>query len=121
MVLDGFTAHKIHVKGTVKMQVSIGTNERIRTEEIKFYMVDINSPYNAILNTPSHTTFDLIISMFHQQVKFSNGQGVGFVKSRPKSLLIYIMKVKRKRDEDSIGVEINMITTKEDSKNSKTS
>lgn len=69
MVLQGFTAHKIPVKGTVRMHVTLGTNEKRRTEEIKFYVVDIDSPYNAIDGIPSHTAFDLIIYMSHQLVK----------------------------------------------------
>lgn len=68
MVLQGFTAHKIPVKRTVRMHVTLGTDEKRRTEEIKFYVVDIDSPYNAIHGTPSHIAFDLIISMSHQLI-----------------------------------------------------
>lgn len=63
MVLEGFTTHKIPVKGTVRMQVTLGCEEKILTEEIKFYLVDVGSPYNVILGTPFHTVFDLVISM----------------------------------------------------------
>lgn len=66
MVLEGFTAHKISVKGTVKMNVTLGADDWTRTEEIKFYVVDIDSPYNAILGTSVHVAFDLIISTSDQ-------------------------------------------------------
>lgn len=59
MVLEGFTAHKISVKGTVKVKVTLGSDTHLWKEEIKFYVVDIDSPYNAILGTPTHATFDL--------------------------------------------------------------
>lgn len=76
MVFEGFTTHKILVKGTVRMQITLCTDDKIRIEEIKFYVVDIDSPYNVILGIPSYVAFDLIISMSHQQVKFTTGQGV---------------------------------------------
>lgn len=49
MVLERFTAHKIHVKRTVCLNVTLGTEENTRTEEIKFYVVDVDSSYNVIL------------------------------------------------------------------------
>lgn len=54
IVLEGFTTHKIQVKGTVRLKVTLGVGETTRTEEIKFYVVDIDSSYNAILGTPFH-------------------------------------------------------------------
>lgn len=33
MVLEGFTEHKIHVKGTVRMQVTLGTDDQMKTKE----------------------------------------------------------------------------------------
>lgn len=66
MVLEGFTAHKIGVKGRVRIRVTLNTDDKERSEEIKFYVVDIDSPYNAILGTSASTSFELIISMSHQ-------------------------------------------------------
>lgn len=114
MVLEGFITHKISVKGTVKMQVTLGTDEKVRIEEIKFYVVDINSLYNAILGTPFHAAFDLFISMSHQQVKFNTMRGVRFVRSSPRSLLGHIMKVKRKRDEGQMEAEVSSILARDD-------
>lgn len=51
MILEGFTTHKINVKGTVKVKITLGSYARVREEEIKFYVVDIDSPYNVILGT----------------------------------------------------------------------
>lgn len=39
MILEGFTTHKIPVKGTTKMQVTLGDEERLRTKEVNFYVV----------------------------------------------------------------------------------
>lgn len=77
-------------------------------------MVDVDSSYNEILETPFHAGFDLVISMSHQQVKFNTLQGVRFVRSSPLSLLGHKMKIKRKRDEVTVEAEINSITTNYD-------
>lgn len=92
MILEGFTAHKINVKGAVKIKVMLGSDTCTREEEIKFYVVDIDSPYNGILGTPNNATFELVVSTSHQQVQLATKNGVGFVKSSPKSLLGYIMR-----------------------------
>lgn len=34
MVLEGFTAHKIQLKGTVRLDVILGTEDKVRTEEM---------------------------------------------------------------------------------------
>lgn len=52
IILEGFTTHKIPVKGTTKMQITLGDEEMLWTEEVNFYVVDIDSPYNLILGTP---------------------------------------------------------------------
>lgn len=83
MVLEGLTPHKVSVKGMVKIQVTLGEGDRARTEVIKFYVVDLESPYNIIVGTLFHVAFDLVISTSHQQVKFNTSRGVGLVKSSP--------------------------------------
>lgn len=114
MVLKGFTAHKISVKGTVRVHVTIDTDNCTQEEELKFYVVDIDSPYNAILGTPTNAAFELVISMSHQQVRFSTKNGVGCVKSNSRSLLEYMMKSKQHLDERHNTNEVGSIqATKE--------
>lgn len=58
MVLYGFTTHKINVKGTVRINVvTLGSDSCTREEELKFYIVDIDSSYNIILGTPNHRLY----------------------------------------------------------------
>lgn len=66
MVLEGFTTHKISVKGTTKIHVTLGTDGNTQSEELKFYVVGIDSPYNAILGILVNTAFELVTSMSHQ-------------------------------------------------------
>lgn len=49
MVLEGFTTPKILVKRTIRLLVTIGSDDKIKIEEIRFYVVDIESPYNTIM------------------------------------------------------------------------
>lgn len=44
MVIESFTAHKIKIKGTVRINVTLGLDRCTREEEIKFYVVEIDSP-----------------------------------------------------------------------------
>lgn len=100
IILEGFTAHKISVNGTIKLRVTLRSDTCTQEEEIKFYVVDIHSPYNAILGTLAHAAFELIISTSHQQVKFATKNCLGFVKSSCKSLLGYIMRSRKQQDEE---------------------
>lgn len=68
-------------------------------------MVD-KTPYNAILGTPVHAAFELVISMSHQQVRFATKNGVGFVNSTSKSFMEYMMKSQKQQDEGSTIMEI---------------
>lgn len=42
MVLEGFSTHKVHVKDTARMQVTLEDGKQLRTEEIKLYVVDLD-------------------------------------------------------------------------------
>lgn len=101
MVLEGFTAQKINFKGTIKISVTLGSDNCTREEELKFCVIDIDSPYNAILGTSAYAALELVVSMSHKQVRFTTKNGEGFVKSRPKSLLGYMIKSRKGLDEVS--------------------
>lgn len=75
--------------------------------------MDIDSPYNAILGTLVHAAFELVVSMSHQQVRFTTRNGVGFVKSSPTSFMEYMMKSQKQQDEGSTIMEIRSILVAE--------
>lgn len=93
--LEDFTTHKVEVKGTIKLEVTLGSSVNIRREWIKFHVVDVDLSYNAILGTPLQAQFDLVVSLPHQRVKFPTETGVGEARSDPRSLLAYLIKVKK--------------------------
>lgn len=52
------------------MNVTLGTGSVSRTEQVEFYVVDVQSVYNVIMGTPAQVAFDMVISIPHQRVKF---------------------------------------------------
>lgn len=75
MKLEGFTTHKIPTKWIIVMNVTFGVGSLSRSEEVEFYVVDVQSVYNAILGTPAEVVSDMVISVPHQLVKFPIGRG----------------------------------------------
>lgn len=57
--------------------MTLGTGPTSRTEEVEFYVVDVQYVYNAILKTPAQASFDVVISVPHQRVKFPTKQRIG--------------------------------------------
>lgn len=70
MKLEGFTTHKVATKGIMTLNVTLGTSLLNQIEEVEFYVVDVQSVYNAIMGTLSHASFDMVISVPYQRVKF---------------------------------------------------
>lgn len=56
----------------------------------------------------------LIISMFHQHVRFTTKNRVGFIKCSPKSLLGYMMKSRRHLNDECRTSEIESILVTEE-------
>lgn len=94
--------------------MTLGTDDKVRTEEVKFYVVDLESPYNANLGMPFHAAFDIVVSMSHQRVKFNTCQGIGMTKSDPKVVFDRMITIRRNKYgdvENSECMEIRMIMT----------
>lgn len=123
MVIEEFIAHTIVVKGTIKLMVTMGVDEKTRTEEVKFYIVDIDSPYNAILEMPCHIAFDMVVSMSHQRAKFITGHGIRVIKSYPKAVYDRMMMIQRNKYDKQEGqdfIDIGMIRAVHDYPTSET-
>lgn len=101
MKWEGFTTHKVQTNGIMVLNVTLGVGSLSRTEEVKFYVVDVQSVYNAIMGTPAQAAFDMVISVPHQRVKFPTHKEIGVELSNPKGMLDYLVKNKKV----SIGVE----------------
>lgn len=53
MKLEGFTTHKLATKGIMTLSVMLGTSLLSRTKKVEFYVVDVQTIYNAIMRTPA--------------------------------------------------------------------
>lgn len=65
MKLVGFITHKVVTKGMIVLNVTLGLGSTFWIEELQFYVVDIQSVYNAILGTPTQASFDIVVSVPH--------------------------------------------------------
>lgn len=66
MKLEVFTTHKVLTKGVMILNVTLGTSLSSQTEEVEFYVVDVQLVYDTIMSTPPQAAFDVAISIPHQ-------------------------------------------------------
>lgn len=95
MKLEVFTTHKITTKGTIVLNVTVGSWSTLRIEELHFYVLDNQSAYNAILGTPAQASSDMVVSVPHQHIQFLTPIGVGVMASNPRSMYNYLMQKKK--------------------------
>lgn len=63
--LEGFSNHKVGVKGTNKMQVTLKDEGLSKIEDVHFMVMDLTSPYNAILGQQAMVAFHMVTSVPH--------------------------------------------------------
>ncbi|GAV86329.1 hypothetical protein CFOL_v3_29760, partial [Cephalotus follicularis] len=78
--LVGFTGETIHPLGSINLSVVAGTAPRQTQVEMTFLVVDIPSPYNAIIGRPGLNLLEAIVSTRHLLMKFPTRFGVGEVR-----------------------------------------
>ncbi|XP_074336248.1 uncharacterized protein LOC141673403 [Apium graveolens] len=69
--------HPIQFEGTITLPVLLGKLPYTGEELVKFYVVRIESPYNAIFGRPFLSTFKAVESIPHLKLKFPTKKGVG--------------------------------------------
>lgn len=79
-LLYGFSNDPIHVAMTIELPVTFGTVPQQVYMNIKFFVVHVDSAYNAILGWPTLTALHAVTSIPHFKVKFPILNGVGKVK-----------------------------------------
>lgn len=100
MKLEGFTTHKVATRAIITLNVTLDAGLTSRIEEVQFYIVDVQSVYNAIMGTPTQASFDVIISVPHQRIKFPTKKEIRMEISNPKSMLDYLVKNKKVSPEE---------------------
>ncbi|GAV72537.1 hypothetical protein CFOL_v3_16025 [Cephalotus follicularis] len=78
--LVGFAGETIHPLGSINLSMVAGTAPCQTQVEMTFLVVDIPSPYNAIVGRPGLNLLEAIVSMRHLLMKFPTRFGVGEVR-----------------------------------------
>ncbi|XP_042401305.1 uncharacterized protein LOC121991361 [Zingiber officinale] len=93
--LYGFTSNEVRSMGQIKLVISLGSEPLVRARRGTFLVVDSPSSYNVILGRPALHEFRMVISTFHQKIKFPVGDQVGEVRGEQRvSRRCYIDMVK---------------------------
>ena len=87
------------LRGIIKLPLELGNGGlRYATRESEFLVVDVESPYNAILGGNSINVFELVISIAHLKAKFLTPDGVGECKGDQKlARELYLKALKGKQ------------------------
>ncbi|GAV90340.1 Asp_protease_2 domain-containing protein, partial [Cephalotus follicularis] len=75
--LVGITGEMIHPLGSIDLSVVVGTAPHQTQVEMTFLVVDIPSPYNAIIGRPGLNLMEAIVPTRHVLMKFPTRIGVG--------------------------------------------
>ncbi|RRT61177.1 hypothetical protein B296_00025109 [Ensete ventricosum] len=84
--LIGFTGDYISPLGTTTLLVTIGEESRSKTMMITFMVVSLPSAYNIILGLPTLNKLRVVVSTYHQAMKFFTRSRIGKVRSDLKVL-----------------------------------
>ncbi|XP_074374074.1 uncharacterized protein LOC141714454 [Apium graveolens] len=94
--------HPIQFEGTITLLVLLGKLPYTVEKLVKFYVVRIESPYNAIFGRPFLSAFEAVESIPHLKLKFPTEKGVGEMRGDQKTARI-IMLEDLERDQEYEG------------------
>ncbi|KAL0400700.1 UNVERIFIED_CONTAM: hypothetical protein Slati_4099900 [Sesamum latifolium] len=77
--LVGFGGSEVNSLGTIDLPVSMGKEPRRRITMVRFLVVDTLYAYNVILGRSGLNLFRVVVSTYHQKMKFSTNSGIGDV------------------------------------------
>ncbi|XP_074378284.1 uncharacterized protein LOC141719807 [Apium graveolens] len=77
--------HPIQFEETITLPVLLGKLPYTVEKLVKFYVVRIESPYNAIFGRPFLSTFEAVESIPHLKLKFPTEKGVGEMRGDQKT------------------------------------
>lgn len=75
--LYGFGNNAVPIHGYIDLPTSFGTAPQEVTALVRYHVLDIASPYNAIIGRPTLFLLGAIISTPHMKVKFLTDMGPG--------------------------------------------
>ncbi|XP_074342217.1 uncharacterized protein LOC141679683 [Apium graveolens] len=91
--------HPIQFEGTITLPVLLGKFQYTVEKQVTFYVVRIESPYNAIFWRPFLSTFEAMESIPHLKLKFPTEKGVGEMRGDQKTARIIMLEDLEKDQE----------------------
>ncbi|XP_074346268.1 uncharacterized protein LOC141685042 [Apium graveolens] len=95
--LYAFRGYPIQFEGTIILPVLLSKLTYTIKKPVKFYVVQIESLYNAILGRSFLSTFEAVESIPHLKLKFPTEKGVGEMMGDQKTARIIMLEDFRKR------------------------
>ncbi|XP_063941458.1 uncharacterized protein LOC135149627 [Daucus carota subsp. sativus] len=111
--LYGFGNQPVPIEGTIHLPLLLGKSPYTVEKQVKFYVVRVESPFNAILGRPVLTAFEAIASIPHLKLKFPTEKGMWEMRGDQKAARI-IMLEDLEKDKDLGGAEGNKRRRTED-------
>ncbi|KAL0413610.1 UNVERIFIED_CONTAM: Retrovirus-related Pol polyprotein from transposon gypsy [Sesamum radiatum] len=102
--------------GTINLPVLMGEEPKRRTTMVKVLVVDTPFAYNGILGRPSLNLFRVVVSTYHQKMKFPTKNGIGEVScDQREAIRLNVDPMVRpvKQKKRSFGAERNRIIEEE--------
>ncbi|XP_074377127.1 uncharacterized protein LOC141718649 [Apium graveolens] len=87
-----FGGHPIQFEGMITLSILLGKFPYTVKKQVKFYVVRIESPYNAILGRPFMSTFEAVGSSPHLKIKFPTEKGVREMRGDQKTACIIMLE-----------------------------
>ncbi|XP_074337104.1 uncharacterized protein LOC141674282 [Apium graveolens] len=97
--LYAFGGHPIQFEGTITLPVLLGKLPYTVEKPVNFYVVRIESPYNAIFGRPFLSTFEAVKSIPRLKLKFPIKKGVGEMRGDQKTVRIIMLEDLEKDQE----------------------
>nr|XP_009409725.1 PREDICTED: uncharacterized protein LOC103991910 [Musa acuminata subsp. malaccensis] len=92
--LTGFTGDSISPLGAVTLPLTLGAPPRTKMVMSTFLVVDLPTACNAILDRPTLNKIRVVVSTYHQTVKFPTHAGIGEVWGSPReSIQCYLTTI----------------------------
>ncbi|XP_012442225.1 uncharacterized protein LOC105767264 [Gossypium raimondii] len=114
-LLYGFTNHRVKVKGSITLLVTLGDGEHTTTEYVQFFIVDHPMAFNAIFGRLIMRTVKMVVTKFSIKIKFSTRTGIKFRRSDQRTTRkCHMLSVKQAReplfnDDEERTIKISLV------------
>ncbi|RZS13041.1 hypothetical protein BHM03_00044559 [Ensete ventricosum] len=84
LTLTGFIRDVITPVGIATLSMTFDDEPRTKTLMVPFMVVELPSAYNVIIGRPTFNKLQVVVSMYHRNMKFPTNTGAGEARSDPR-------------------------------------